>query len=620
MSFFEYFLRASRAITAFLLGILVIEYFRPSVISEYLLQKSLFQLLLNDVFASVILAFAILLFFIYNRFSNFHQNKYTKTLNKILAGFFFAIIITGLWSKINNSAWIVNLYTILYMATAFFVFVSCNNKISIAQLSRRELLKILLYSVLILGLSVSVYDSITGSHGHIKSTLEYFLNISSEFVAFPLYIIIVMYIKVIFTTLITLPTSEIVERKNYEFQSLSYLNNVIANTIDLEVLLKTINQVALNSTNAKYSWIELIDKNKVDKVFSIGIKNDIIMNLHKNSIFNDYILGLNDIVLVKDLRKHSEVNLSAIFHFAKSIIIVPLFLKQEKIGNLILLSDEEYIFNNEAIKILTALRDNISISIGNAKLVEASIEKEKYKQELSLAREMQGKLLPESLPDIPNYSLATFSKSAEIVGGDYYDYVQLKNGNYCFLIGDVSGKGISAAFYMAQLKGVILSSAKESCSGEELLKKANNILYGKMDKKIYITLSTLEINNNEGSITTCRAGHMPAIFKNANSVTSIKPKGIAVGLANAKTFDTFIEAHHYQLQEGETCVLFTDGVNEIRNSKAEEYGIENLKHSIENSVFTESKEIINIINGNLSAFSEGTSQIDDITIFAIKYK
>jgi serine phosphatase RsbU (regulator of sigma subunit) len=158
-----------------------------------------------------------------------------------------------------------------------------------------------------------------------------------------------------------------------------------------------------------------------------------------------------------------------------------------------------------------------------------------------IAKDIQKKLLPSSLPEISGFSLSSINIFADEVGGDYYDCVKLKDNSYCFIIADVSGKGMPAAFYMAQLKGAALAMAQVSSSGAELLKRINKAFYGSMEKKMYITMQTLTINPDDDIVFISRAGHMPAVLKSKNEIKWIKPNGIGIGLAKPEIFDPVLE-------------------------------------------------------------------------------
>jgi serine phosphatase RsbU (regulator of sigma subunit) len=206
------------------------------------------------------------------------------------------------------------------------------------------------------------------------------------------------------------------------------------------------------------------------------------------------------------------------------------------------------------------------------------------------------------------------------VGGDYFDIIKLKNGKNCILIGDVSGKGMNAAFYMAQLKGVVLSVAKESIGAVDVLKRINTVLFHSMEKQMFITLSALTIENGSGMVSFARAGHMPTIIVNNGNVEEIIPKGIGIGLADSNFFDNIIEEVSFQLNENDKCIMITDGVVDARNFNGEDFTLSNLKQIIQESVYSHKDGLIFNIKDNLEQFLKDGLQRDDLTVVTIEYK
>jgi len=475
----------------------------------------------------------------------------------------------------------------------------------------------LLAIIISISLSILIFTDDTNLH----SALAYFMGGTSVLSGFPFFCLIIYFFKIFFSAIAALPTSEIVERKTYEIRSLAYLNKIIAETIDFDNLLKTVANLAVSSTRGHFSWIEIYDKShEIEKLFSEGIEISALDSIQNNQELMSFFFSIDKPLLIDSVPDEAKNNphLSEI-KICNSLIVVPLYHKTMKIGNIVVANSEEYGLASEDINVLAAFSDNVNIAIENAKLLADSIEKEKFKQEITLAKEMQDKLLPRSLPQANNYSIAAYSKSAEVVGGDYYDFVYLKDNKLCLLIGDVSGKGISAAFYMAQLKGVVISLAKECETAGELLKRINSALYGKMDRQMYITLSAVSINDELGNISFARAGHMPTVVKQDSGIAFHTPKGFGIGLVAEKMFNPALEEVNIRLNNGEMCFLFTDGVNELRNKNEEEFGYDALKLILTQNVYDNASGVVEKFVSSLNDYSQGNKQHDDITILSIVY-
>ncbi len=595
---------------------------QPETVSAYLLERSLINLIFNDIVSLAYLALSVNSLYILFKWASINKHKKTKGLLRSIVVLFVSIFLIEFVNSFTNTGFLGTAEMSILVVAIGVVYLLFGNNSWLAVLPKRKKLQSLWISLTLSILMGLLAANAIGTENSVHSSLTYFMGGGGIIAGFPFFCAVILFARLFFSTIGALPTSEIVERRTFEVQSLTYLNRIIANTIEFDNLLKTINQLAINGTGANYAWVEIFNsENKIDKLYSEQVKHEKIQSLHDDEFVNKLLVELQEPLLFQSLNEEIEHHpyLSA-FNFAASLIIVPLYFKTAKIGNLIVLSDEEYGLDADSLNVLNAFKDNISIAIENAKLLEDSIEKEKYKQEIALAKDMPDKLLPKQVPQHNSYSIAAFTNSAEVVGGDYYDIVYLKNGKMCLLIGDVSGKGISAAFYMAQLKGVVMSQAKESETAAEILRRINSVLYGKMDKQMYITLSALVIDDEDGNISFARAGHMPTIIKSKSGITFHQPKGFGIGLVPSAMFDKNLEDVFITLQTDDICFLFTDGVNELRDSNDEEFGYDHLKHILSTNVFSNADSIIENMKMQLAEFSKNTKQLDDITIMSVIFQ
>ncbi len=438
----------------------------------------------------------------------------------------------------------------------------------------------------------------------------------------PYFFAVGYFFRLFFATLMSLPTSQVLELQNYEIRSLSYINSIVANSVDIDKLLSTVLESAQYSSEATCSWIELYpSKYNNEIIFTKNVSKDAINQIYKQGTLKEYFKELNKSLLIPSIPEGANIfnnDLLYIF-FGKSLIAVPLKANDEKIGMLFVLHIDEYRFELNKVYILEAFCNQVSIALVNAGLLQESLEKERYRKELLLAKEMEEKLLPQKLPKFKNYTISAFSLPAIVVGGDYYDIVILKNNKPCILIGDVSGKGMSAAFYMALLKGVVLAVASESTGAADILRRINATLFGAMEKHTYITLAALVLENAQGDVTYSRAGHIPALLKINNEIVTATPKGLGVGLAQKNTFDLILEEQRFKLNNNDACVLFTDGLTELTNVQNEDFGYEHLKQILNSGVLTSSEVLIEEIKEEIHKFSRNEIEHDDLTMITIVF-
>jgi sigma-B regulation protein RsbU (phosphoserine phosphatase) len=172
---------------------------------------------------------------------------------------------------------------------------------------------------------------------------------------------------------------------------------------------------------------------------------------------------------------------------------------------------------------------------------------------------------------------------------------------------------------MAQLKGIVMSARTECDSPAELLSKINSVLFGKIDRQVFVTMCAVSIEDDSGKINFARAGHMPLIEFNGSRVEKHVPGGAGIGIMKPKMFDSALQEKEIILEPGATAFVFTDGVNELRNELNKELGMDRLIEIISENNCNSAMEIISHIKQKLDEFAhENSVQHDDITMAVIK--
>lgn len=445
--------------------------------------------------------------------------------------------------------------------------------------------------------------------------------------------LLIYLIRIFFAIIVSMPTSDLVERRSNELSSITFLNKLVAETKEFDKIIDTVTKLALYSSNGSAAWTDIYEKDGLQIIKACEnmnkqhfdcdeIREEIINKIYSDIEFIDYIGTLKEPVYIESLseRKLNSFRKIENLFLANSMIIMPLQTSTEKIGNLFIVHNEEYGFESDYLTILSAYNDNINIALENARLLTDSIEKEKYKQELMIARNIESKLIPQVFPKIENFDIAAFSLTANEVGGDFYDVLNLKDGKKCFILGDVSGKGMSAAFYMVLLKGVILAISQDVCSGAELLKRINSSLFGSMERQMYITMSVIVIENEKGKVSLSRAGHLPFLHKTKNNINTYTPNGIGIGLAKSEVFDKNIEEITIDVRNDDLILMFSDGITELKQNNSE-IGIEFLKQFMENQISpVNSQTLVDDLKNELGKFSNINESKDDMTLLSLVYK
>lgn len=252
--------------------------------------------------------------------------------------------------------------------------------------------------------------------------------------------------------------------------------------------------------------------------------------------------------------------------------------------------------------------------------VEELAQEERIKQELQIAREVQQSFLPSDTPDLEGLDIAAICQPAYETGGDYYDFIQLDDHRVALTIGDVSGKGIQAAFYMTFTKGILHSLCRETDSPAELLKKANRLFCDNARKGTFISLVYGIIDLEKKTFTFSRAGHNPILhlIGQNGKVNELQPNGLGIGLTKEAPFDNNIKEVDLTLGSDDLLVLYTDGIVEALNETHQFYGNERLIKLLKNQKNKSPSEILDLLSEDVSGFIGMAKQHDDMTIMIIK--
>jgi serine phosphatase RsbU (regulator of sigma subunit) len=446
----------------------------------------------------------------------------------------------------------------------------------------------------------------------------------------------VIYFSVIFfTTLFHIPTAEAFDRKAQEVSSLQYFSKLATQVLDFNDLASTVTDIALKAANGDSAWIALKGKEE-DNLKIIANKN---IGLIDTLSLSKYIIeraenakpgmtaAINlqkywkNVPPVKDQRQPESNYSYALCSSLKAY--------NESIGNLIIVKKSNLIFDQEDIAALNTFSDYASIAIENSKLLKESIEKERLEKELDVAREIQRKILPEKNPVHDKLSIASVFIPAFEVGGDYYDFFEIDKNRMGFIIADVSGKGISAAFIMAELKG-IFESLSGSCtrntgtqsitSPKEILIQANEILQRTLERKNFVSAVYGIIDFQKEELHIARAGHCPILLIREHLIQNLRPTGIGLGLDFSERFKESLEEIRINLKENDTIVLYTDGITEAKNLQMQDFGDQYFEKILMESWDKEADEISGRVIKEVTLFSQNISQHDDITLVILKWK
>ncbi|HUU32798.1 MAG TPA: SpoIIE family protein phosphatase, partial [Vicinamibacterales bacterium] len=273
------------------------------------------------------------------------------------------------------------------------------------------------------------------------------------------------------------------------------------------------------------------------------------------------------------------------------------------------------------------LADSFNLMTGEVtRLLQDVAQKERLEQEFATAREIQMKLLPQGPLTVPGLGVSAYCEPAREVGGDYYDCFPVDDHVFGFLIADVSGKGVGAGLYMAQLKGLMLSLARQHRSPRDLLIAVNRVLIDHLDGRSFITMSYVVVDLRRQVMTYARAGHCPMIVAPGTRggvpppIEVLAPDGLVVGLTldDGTLFESLLEEVTVPLAPGDLFLLFTDGMSEMMNPAHDCFGEDRLGDIVGALRGLPIDELAGRMVAEVRAFGAGAAQHDDMTMLLLR--
>ena len=272
--------------------------------------------------------------------------------------------------------------------------------------------------------------------------------------------------------------------------------------------------------------------------------------------------------------------------------------------------------------------DDLSMTIEKAitqikyikEMQKNSAQLESLKGDLAIASEIQQAILPRIFPPFPENAdmldIAASMHAAKDIGGDFYDFFRIDSDKIGFVIADVSGKGIPAAIFMAVSRTLIRATGIRGGSPADCMTYVNKLLADESVDCMFVTVFYGIYNLKTGEIVYCNAGHNPPYVLKQDGQTTALPvsKDPMVGAIGDLTF----HEERITLANGESLVLFTDGVTEAMNSSFEEYGDERLTEALKAETGCNCKQIVDDVKASVAAFTGDAEQSDDITLLVIK--
>jgi len=409
------------------------------------------------------------------------------------------------------------------------------------------------------------------------------------------------------------------ERKAFEFDAITFLNRVAAQHDQSEQLYQTVVTLALGLSEATSAWLLLRSESSTWSIAAIaGTDRERAEALQIPDVLGDALA--DDAIVIPWLREDERffrIARSA-ESYAQSLLVVPLRDSEVSYGAIVLASGRPFAFERGDAELLEAFAPAVSVALANQRLMQQAIERERLQRELMMGREIQQKLLPVNIPTLNGWEVVGWSEPAYEVGGDYYDFFWLAGGTACVLVADVSGKGISAAFYMAKLKGVCIALAPLCADVREFVLRIHRAFDGVLEPRVYISLIAVGIAS-DGTLHVVRAGHPPPLVASKGGRIEIQSSpGVAIGLVSTERFAAITDELSLD-SSSSMVVLYTDGVIEAGLNSRGELGISGFaEHVARATMLPSARAAAAYLHSVLRQYVGDVILHDDMTIVVLR--
>jgi serine phosphatase RsbU (regulator of sigma subunit) len=291
-------------------------------------------------------------------------------------------------------------------------------------------------------------------------------------------------------------------------------------------------------------------------------------------------------------------------------------LAQKRIGVLYLDSRQKgSLMSETTLAGVETLAVEAAAAIENARLYQEEIEKQRLEQELSIAARIQRALLPEPRFRSDLIEAAAISTPCRAIGGDFFDYLDLPGGAFGFALGDVAGKGPSAALLTAAVQGIFGANATEGYDPADTISRVNRGVVRRAVQARFVTM-VYGVISAEGVLTYCNAGHNPPLLIGRRGLVHLEQGGLVLGLLAEAAY----EQERLQLEPGDLLVVFSDGVSESMNPAGDQYGESRIASVVREHMHLDPGEILDRLLDDVQRFSDGTPPHDDLTALILRYQ
>ncbi len=420
---------------------------------------------------------------------------------------------------------------------------------------------------------------------------------------------------------------EILELKERitQLETCYQVTSLLNSELNLTKLLDSIMEIARTVMKADACSLLLLDEETNELVFQVALSevSTEIKNMARLKV-GQGIAGMvaetGEPLILDDAYSHPKFNPAydkKTGFNTGALVCSPLKAKDKIIGvcQIIYSKEQNKTFTERDKDLFALFCESAALAIRNARLHEVLMENQRMEKDMEFAQSVQESFLPEFPPQHDNFLFAAKALPAKVVGGDYYDFIQLTDQSMGILLGDVSGKGVPAALQMARLMSDFRFTAKNNSSPEKVLEEINQILCERSYRGMFTTAMYIQLDLEQRTLCIANAGHHPAIL--CNSQNQISELGFASGTPLGVIPHVKYSQEKIALAPEDRLLLYTDGVTEPKNAQNEQFGLERLQ-----TLFIKENEspelFIEKLEQTIQQHIGKAPQFDDLTCIAIQ--
>jgi len=499
----------------------------------------------------------------------------------------------------------------------------------IAYLSLGEKWQAILLQLGVLGLTVFFLLYLRGAQTDpvllVPATQSSFLVFNSFFATF-------YALAGLMITLFNLPVAKVFEERRAEIMSLQQLSQIIQRGQSTPEIYQILFNSAIQTSKADAGAL-LPPRGVVGSALPAPLLHHLApADLDAITAVLVPTPGTNHLPEIVENDLHRSQRIKDLPGVYGSVAVLPLHNTAHDYGTLVLLSHEPFTFDSEVLSILHAFTAQTVLSFENLQLAQEALNNQRTQDELRIAALVQERLIPRQLPTDDWFEVATYAQAAKEVGGDFYDFLHLPGQKLAVLIGDVSGKGVTAAFHTAQMKGIFhaLMQANPLAKKERdrypdphrFMVQANEALTHCLERSSFITAAFYLIDYQAGGFSFARAGHCHTLYYHSiqEEVSYFRTEGLGLGIIRNAGYEKHVKTQFWDYNPGDVMVIYTDGIVEARDGDGNEYGEERLRQMLETCFYQTAAEINEELRHDVQEFSRGQPLHDDQTLLVIKFK